>query len=324
MKSIIEQKVHEWNDSKTRETNLKLHHLEKRIYSTYEPSQPPKIGFWKRLEKWIDNVSLSEVEQKLLFNSITDLFYIGPKEFEELYRIAYHSQIGRWLIDEMELKIDGDDIAEVLLQATKETWFCPISDSMRINSFYHVNQIPASHDYRPDWRSMFKFADEQKIRDYCTKNKIKRIILLEDFVGGGSQMADAVQFAANLSDIVSILVVPLVICPKGLEKIKEIEGDCDVTFSPVLSLNENCFISKNVAVDEKTSITELRQFVYDRYLLVSNGQPKAPGVKPYGPLGYYDTGGMIVMYTNTPDNTLPIIHWNSEKWEPLFPRHSRV
>nr|NJM02338.1 hypothetical protein [Desulfobacula sp.] len=137
-------------------------------------------------------------------------------------------------------------------------------------------------------------------------------------------MEDAVRFAAKLSDIVSILVVPLIICPKGFDRIKNIEKSCNVTFSPVLSLNKNNFISKNPTSGEKSSLTELRNLVFDKYLLVSGGKSAQLGVKPYGPLGYNDTGGMIVMYTNTPDNTLPIIHWWSETWEPLFPRHSRV
>lgn len=324
MNNAIEQKVHQWNNAELRETNLKLAHLEERIYSTYEPSQPPEQGFWKRLERWLENVAPDESVEKVLFNSIPEFFYLGPKEFEELYRLAYNRQIARWLIEETNLMVDADDIDNTLIDAVRETWFCPISDSMRINSFFHVNQIPATHDYRPDWRSMYKFGDEQHIRDYCTSHNIKRIVLLEDFVGGGSQMDDAVRYAAKFSNSFSVLVIPLVICPRGLLTIKSIENDCDVTFSPVLALDENSFLPKAFTPNEKPLITDLRKLVIDKYLTVSDGQPPAPGMKPYGPFGYYDTGGMIVMYTNTPDNTIPIIHWKSGTWNPLFPRHSRL
>ena len=51
------------------------------------------------------------------------------------------------------------------------------------------------------------------------------------------------------------------------------------------------------------------------------------GAKPYSPFGFphhAPTGGMVVMQGNTPDNSLPLIHWRSSKWCPIFPRHSRV
>ncbi len=290
---------------------------------TYEPSRPPRLGFWKRLEKWLNNIAPDESTEKVLFNSIPELFFVGPKEFDVLYSLAYNRHIAQWLIEESKLMLDVDKIVEILHQLVKETWFCPISDSMRINSFYHVNQIPASFDYRPDWRSMHKFADEQRVRDYCSKEQIKRIVLLEDFVGSGSQMEKAVRFAAKLSDIVSILVVPLIICPDGIDCLRSIRRDFDINFSPVLSLEVGSFVSKTKSPNEKPIITDIRKLVSEKYPLVIG--KKHPGYgKPYGPFGYQDTGGLIVMFTNTPDNSLPIIHWKSDTWEPLFPRHSRL
>ena len=45
--------------------------------------------------------------------------------------------------------------------------------------------------------------------------------------------------------------------------------------------------------------------------------------KPYTPFGYKRTGGLVVMHSNTPDNSLPVIHHESDTWAPIFKRHSR-
>jgi hypothetical protein len=39
-------------------------------------------------------------------------------------------------------------------------------------------------------------------------------------------------------------------------------------------------------------------------------------------LGFRKIGGMIILHTNTPNNSLPII-WSDVEWSPLFNRHVR-
>ncbi|WP_285009496.1 phosphoribosyltransferase-like protein [Pedobacter faecalis] len=58
------------------------------------------------------------------------------------------------------------------------------------------------------------------------------------------------------------------------------------------------------------------------YMTVTNGIE--PGPKPYYPLGYKQTGGLVVLNTNVPDNTLPLVHHQSPTWKPLFKRITRV
>jgi len=329
MSDKIEDKLHVWNDSSARETNRRLVHLEKRLYQTYEPAHPPEPNFRSRLENWLDNVSPDYKNERALFNSITDLFYVGPVEFRELYRSAYNGPIARWLIDDAGIMLDDPDADKKLEAAVLETWFCPISDSMRINSFYHVNNVSSGWDYRPDWRSLEKFGSLKKIKDYCSGN-IKRLVILEDFVGGGSQMQDAIEFASHLKSELSILVVPLIICPKGDKVAKSLEAMLGIKYSPVLVLDERSFVYDYGKNDEKESIKLIKKLAFHTYSKVADGVPPftkdihGDFKKPYHPLGWNKTGGLVVMYSNTPDNTLPLYHWKSSQWCPLFPRHSRV
>ena len=40
--------------------------------------------------------------------------------------------------------------------------------------------------------------------------------------------------------------------------------------------------------------------------------------------GYKGTGGIVVLYSNCPNNTLPIIHDETDHWNALFPRIRRA
>lgn len=327
MANRIEELVRAWGDPEINEINRRLSDLEKRLYYTYEPSLPPNPDFHARLGKWLDNLGVADDEsQKTLFRLAAEIFYVGPSEFLELYRCAYHGPIARWLIDQENIDLLDPSASDKLQQAVMETWFCPISDSMKINSFYHVNNIPGKVDYRPDWRSLAQFGDTSKIQNYCN-GKFKRLVLLEDFVGGGSQMRKAVDYASKFGPYLETLVVPLIICPKGMKAAAELENNhaSTIRFEPIVTVPEAAFLTETPSSGEPQLHTELRVFAIDTYSRVSDGQQIGP--KPYHPLGFPPkdpTGGLIVMYTNTPDNTLPLIHWPSRTWQPLFPRHSRV
>ncbi len=319
----INKKLQQWDDHKSRETMLRLEHLEKRLYNTYEPTLAPEPNFFKRIPLWLENVAGNTEDEKLMFNWVPDLFYVGPNEFNELYRVAYNGPIARWLIDILKIKLDDELASEKLITAVKETWFCPITDSMKINHFYHRNKIPAEWDFRPDWQSLAEFGSEEKIRTFC-EGKIKRLVLLEDFVGSGSQMEKAVHFASKFKDILSILVVPLIVCPKGFDKGIELERRDGIKFKPVLILNKDGLIPKVTSGDDDTPTTKIRELADRTYKQVSGGISPNDKLKPYHPLGWRKTGAMVVMYTNVPNNSLPLIHWTSNEWVPLFPRHDRV
>jgi len=41
------------------------------------------------------------------------------------------------------------------------------------------------------------------------------------------------------------------------------------------------------------------------------------------PFGFKGTGALVVMYSNCPNNSLPVLHNESEEWSALFPRIPR-
>ncbi len=331
MSKFIEDRVRNWNDKDARETNRRLEYLEKKLFHTYDMSQPPNPEFWTRLKCWIENAKGVEDLEIDLFNSLNQIFYIGPLEFNELYRRAFNGPVSRWLLDKTSIDFSDINRAKALLNdEIKHTLFCPVSDSLKINHFYHINNISTSADIRPEWRTLQKLGDQTAISSYLNSANIRNIVLLEDFVGGGSQSKDALVFANKFSTSVSIFFVPLIICPTGVTLLNHLSTSYPFTFDPVLALPQNSFIQRHSHPSEGKELAKLRDLAKGTYLQVTDGQsPHATDasgkyLKPYHPLGWDQTGGLIIMHTNTPDNTLPMFHWESDTWNPLFPRHSRI
>lgn len=327
MKDPIEKKVFDWDQSsgnKFSEINRKINHLERRLFFDYEPTLGPKSNFLTRLDLWLNNFE-NESDQQTLFEMVPNLFYVGREEFNVLYREAYHTNYARWAIEVANIDIYDEKGRAALNTVVEETWFCPLTDSLRINQFYHVNNVPGKNDYRPDWRSLVMFGDDEKIKKYVTKNHIKRIVLLEDFIGNGGQVSKAVSLAIRLFPELPLLIIPLIICPKGMKNARELVGKySNVSISPVISMLDHNFINEEMQGDGTDFCINAFDLAQRSYPQVSNSDIIDDDIDPYGPFGWRRTGGMIITYSNTPNNTLPLIHNISDTWAPLFKRHKRV
>lgn len=331
----LEIKVSKWADEHAAngETTLRdeiksvLHqliYLDKTLYCHYEPSLPPNTSYWQRLTSWISNLD-SQKDQQLLFSIAAKLFFVGKKEIESMHRTAYSGPVKRWLIDLEDIPLGDADISGKLRSLIKKTWFCPITDSMKINEFFHVNNIPTEINHRPDWQSLAKFGDPAKINNYIDKHSVKQIVLLEDFIATGTQAEKAIKFAANLrpSNPIPVLIVPLILCPKAVNNFEKMNLPTHVTIDPVLQLDDHHFVSTD-RKNNTTIFNQIKDLAENIHPQVTNGIAPHPTIKPYSSLGFGETGGLIVLYSNTPNNTIPLVHWRSAKWNPIFPRHSRV
>jgi hypothetical protein len=303
-------------DSPDRDELLQIHelvsYLADRLYNLYEPCQFEL--FSDRLSQWLGNLT-DEKDQKILYRLLGEIFFVGVREFESLYRAAYSGPIFRWIVESLALKFDDPHFDVQVDGALRETWFCPITDSMRINAFLKVNAI-RGHSFRPDWRSMTEFADVAKIRAYVDRMKIKRIVLLEDFVGTGIQVEEALLFASRIDDNMPILGCPLLICPQGVDRSSQIVNQRpNLSISPVLALPSSMFILKDPQPDENTLFPLVRALLLD--------VRERLGLHTDTVHGFAGTGATIVLHSNCPDNTLPIIRDRSASWVPLFPRVER-
>ena len=301
--------------------NQQIDHLARELYCEYEPTIGPYPDFWQRLESWIDNGDTDD-QQRLLFRLASHLFFIGSKELDNLYRVAFNANISQWLVSKLDLALDDPLLEAKVEAALQRTWFCPLTDSMRINAFYHLNHL-SGRNFRPDWLSLAKFGDASKVEAFL-KGRIDFIVLLEDFIGSGKQITPAVKFAAALPSRTPVLVVPLVICPSGLTTVGHWQTAAPhVSVRPVLELTAINFLSSAPATWEPTIYPAFRDLAVQSFTRVLGGMTPAQA-KIYSPFGFDQTGSLVVLVTNCPNNTVPLIHHGSPSWQPLFPRASRI
>jgi hypothetical protein len=286
--------------------------LQSELFDEYEPNRYE--SFDDCLAKWLTNVA-DEESQIQMFRLLGHLFFVGKKQIDALQRSAYSDQIIRWIVDTHDLDIVDPQLGVLVDNAVARTWFCPVTDSLRINGFLKVNGLNG-HNHRPDWRSLEQFGDPDKVRDYVAANDIEQLVLIEDFVGSGTQMEDTVRWAAATLPDVPILVIPLICCPGGVEKGVLLSQQLEnVSFVPCLSLRPELFVSQNTQAGEPSAFSEIRGVIE-----AVRGRLGAFQNHPYG---FGGTGALVALYSNCPDNTLPIVHSQTDTWDPLFSRIRR-
>ncbi|MFP3614544.1 hypothetical protein SB778_31120 [Paraburkholderia sp. SIMBA_050] len=296
----------------------------KQLFTHYEPlasghSEQSPI-FDDRLLAWLGNCS-SEDDQKALYELIDHLFFVGPREFESLYSTALHKAIVPWLAELAAIKIDANNYDTLVRREIGKTLISPITDSLRINSFYHVCKI-GKRDLRPDLRTLIELGDDKKIERFLEEENISQIVLLEDFVGTGSQVKKFIVRAA-LRLKRPILFVPLLICPTGRIVFERLaEKHSMFYFSPVICLPDSVFVAETAVAGEPEYFSTLRTLALATKGNVIGPKPNARA-KAMSPFGYAKTGGLVITHANAPNNTLLLLHRLSETWQPLFPRSKR-
>jgi hypothetical protein len=317
MDGLSEMLLTDWlrsdDDPEILDISNRVGYLERRLYDDYEPSQ-----YWRfnqRLDKWLANLEEDHL-RKTLYKLIGSLFFIGRQEFESLCRAAFHGPVTRWLIDQLDLPFTDPDAEKKLSAAVERTWFCPVTDSMRINAFLKVTNLEG-HKHRPDWKSLARFGDPKKIREFIRKENVERIVLLEDFVGTGTQMSTAVSYAAELIEKFPVICCPLIICPEGVTKgAALVDKYPNLVFEPVLTLPIEQFIKPEPQPFDTALFVAVRN-------LIGAIAARLRSTSGHATHGFEGTGALVVLYSNCPNNTLPIVHDLTNTWSPLFPRIRR-
>ncbi len=290
-----------------------VEYLSKRLYNDYEPSQFDLFN--DRLDRWLQNMD-DDQDRRVLYRLLGHLFFVGRQEFESLCRAVFRGPITRWIIDGVAINFDDPDADRKFMQAVDRTWFCPITDSMRINAFLKVNNLDGKQ-YRPDWRSLARFGDPEKIKAYTAAAGIDRLALIEDFVGSGTQMHRALSFAARLNPDMPVIGCPLVVCPEGLNKGHKLSTEFDnLQFEPVLALPPAVFVKFTPQPGELPLFPLARELI--RRVAQRLALPSGESTH-----GFEAIGALVVLYSNCPNNTLPIIHHSTDRWTALFPRIRR-
>jgi hypothetical protein len=300
-------------------------------YSRYVPAMYSRHApvFQDRMVAWMQNAGLSDEDQIALFQLVLRFAYFSFDDFLSLYRTAYSNPISRWVWEDAGLKMGSLDFSNQLEnERSKHTWYASVTDSLIISEFYHANSITGIK-CRPNFLTLQELGNPALIKAYMIDHKpqLKRIVLLEDFVGSGCQGLEIVKWVLANSDA-PILFCPMLICPDGFKRFSELAANSAgrLKIDPVVKLGDSVFLSSFEKSDALMKyVSDLTARIHHRVAGAC-----AVGKPPYSPHGFHlksdsHTGATVVMFSNTPDNTIPLVHFNSENsdWVPVFPRVSR-
>ena len=293
-------------------------------FNQYVPTATgPHPDFRTRLANWLSQVS--DDDQKVLFQLVPHIFFLGREEFLSLCHAAFRTSVVKWLIEQANLQFSDRDFEARLNELLHTTWFCSITD-WDLGTFYRVNRISGT-GIRPDLTSLSKLSNAREVLRFLRQHGLQRIVVVEDFVGSGLQMQEVEPILTSLAAANPLLLVPLIVCPAGYTAGTSMaNAHANITFDPVLRPPLDSFVNERPNSHEPVLFGDVRSLVKRLYSVVSGGLPPDDSTSPYGPFGFARTGGLLVLYTNCPDNSLPAIHYQSasSSWRALFPRASRL
>ena len=248
-----------------------------------------------------------------LLRLIPFLQFIDRDDMLALYRSALNGPIAQWLIELTDFHFDDQELDSQLSKALEDTWICPVTDSMDIAQFLHVNSL-GKHSERPSWKVLRSFGSPEKILEYVAERGYKRLILIEDFVGSGTQIAGPVIFAARTLDL-PVLVVPLVVSHLASVKVSRIARRFPkITYRPLFEVPRSAILFRSPELNEHPLFGGMREIVGDTFDRVA--APVPPDTeKLTKPFGFCDRFGMfVVLHTNCPNNSLPLLWHSSPTW----------
>ncbi len=136
------------------------------------------------------------------------------------------------------------------------------------------------------------------------------VVLLDDFAGSGKQVCDAwndpvTSFGALLAGVGKVYLIVVAASHKAREKISE---ETSITLMPAHTLHEG----DNVFSDKCPHFSNRERGKILKYGAVADSK---------NPRGFGQGGLLVVFQHRAPNNTIPILHVDHDKWTGLFPRH---
>jgi hypothetical protein len=305
----------------------------------YLPAEHPDYdrNYLTRLARWLGKLEHEE-DQQLLLEYALHISFFSHADMCALFHSTFTGPVLRWVVTQANIKLDTADLNDVIEQELRRaTWFCPITDSLKINDFYKVNKI-SGIGFRPSFAELRELITDQassdntlkQLRKYMEVKGLRRLVLLEDFVGSGNQVSPALAWTiANLG--VPILFVALITCPEGAKFARELSKrySDSFAFASVVDVQQNDLLGprRETGIFCTISLTDRLENLAKRIFpqVAGSSAPKLK-VEPFTPFGFLETGCSVVKYDNAPDNSLPMIHHTpkSGTWIALFPRTPRL
>lgn len=354
-------KVLNWDQRTIRDERPILLSFASFKYDDYQPFFPG-MRFIESLALWLNQFDTLQ-ERRIAYNFIkNNIIYISYDEMEHLIEMAYPDCIKKILIERTALQLDYFDWEINKIISSKEfkmmlrqTVFLGLSDGAHIGLFRRSNpnlsheQIIRTHEISED-RALNMIEELRKEIDIINSDsnndnnvKFKNIFLLDDFSAsgmsyirkeGGSYKGKLAKFyytlcsnendALNMYDLNNINVF-LILYVATVDAKNYIKKNAETLFKNIP------FDIKVIHIlDSETKITQkMNPNLWNlliKYYDPSIEKPsykKGKHDKPF--LGFNECSLPLILYHNTPNNTVPLLwfEYNKRRYRGLFPRINR-
>jgi hypothetical protein len=295
-------------------------YLAEKLYSRYEITLNQET-FGTILEDWVSSVVAEEHKQFMLL-LLRQLQFVHQEALLSLCRSAYNINIWRWLVDHTGLDLFDPLLPQQLIAMERGTLFCAATDSMPLDKFIRVNQMSNVRD-RPCLIQHNRSNTLDGFMANCSARGFRYIVVLDDFVGSGSQTYPILKALTEGLPHCKVLFVPLQICPLGLDTLQKI---ANLEVSPVAAIPDSQIIRSTEINGPDYLRQQLCKLLEETFTYVSSGG--APCSNPYGfgcinPNQSPFSGVFMVQAHNCPDNAPCMIYHRSLLWQSLFYRIPR-
>ena len=328
----------------------------------FQPYQNDDIlRYEEKLPRWLEQFP-GKADKRAAFLLATRIAFVTVRQMEALQAHLFETGIRRHLLERIISnkglhRFDYVGAAPFLNAEMDRTIFVQNSDSSLLNSFSHVNKEYFADRGRrrllgPEvefWTYPASRAAENKVsarvrtiaqlfeKDVLgTDSRVqgkRRIVILEDFSGAGSDLLDTTSKFAHVGlPFDEVIIAPLIATQEAIEKLRKLTSRLNKIAKgrsfyviPGMQLPNSlrCFgAPKDTSyLDGSFPIKGLSreiERISDRLHISHFNDLHKDHRHGFGNLAL-----AFAHYFNCPDNSLPLIWKNQKNWVALFPRASR-
>lgn len=293
--------------------------------------------FPHKLERWIEQFD-TEKEKKLALLVASKITFVTEEQFRQLQEVCFQEKLRFLLLNRIISEnglqcYDYDSASSYFDSKLEQCLFAPLTDSARINQFFHVNKLDDHSRLALRSLDIFVHPELMKRSDIVEPLNVYYkdkpiLIILEDYCGSGKTISsDLLRIIRLYPCFSTIIFCPYMItewAERALYRIvrkRAPEIEFRIIYGMRLSEKMRCFFktsalfSENEQVELKILCKKYHQRYFAEHRFI--GKPKA------FPFGYRNLQLLLVTQSNCPNHTLPIIWCTDKGWFPLFQRVQR-
>ena len=288
------------------------------------------------VDEWLnnfaeDNPSNTHQERINALYLLSNFLYFGNIEIRELLKSLYRDKFKYNLVKDIRKNnndtTDLNFINEQYKQELEGTYFLSVGNPSESGSFIlylfrQENQL--SKNRFPILTEIFEKSDKEIS---LVNQDIKRLVFLDDFSGSGSQaIRGSKNFVKIIKDInpkIKIVYLLLFATTYALQKLRD-SGLFDSVDSVVI-FDETFKVFEDASRYFKENHPEIdKEFCKQLCVRYREAMPSQDPYNEFNPMGYGECQLLVGFNHNTPNNTLPLMWFEDEKWSSIFKRYPKI